>query len=258
MLMVYIDETGDPTGDPSHGGSREYALGAVLVSDTAWTAAFDQMITLRRALSKGTIGLPMRAEVKASNLVRNEGWFKGRGLSPSQRQYIYRKHLQLLNSASMQCFSSWVDKRAFAARGQLGLVRETVWRNLFQRLQKTFPNDPVLIIHDEGEEATIRKYARRARRFLYAGTPSGTAIRMNFQNLVDDPVSRVSDESYMVQLADLVAYSAAKAMIPGGARAKRICPPSMWNHAGASRLAIVNSYARSIDPTLPVAVVTQK
>lgn len=256
--MVYIDETGDPTGDPAAGGSREYALGAVLVRDTDWASAFDQIITLRRSLSRSTIGLPMRAEVKASNLVRNEGWFKGRHISPSQRQYIYRQHLRLLSRAGMQCFSSWVDKRAFAARGQLHLVRETVWRNLFQRLQKTFPGDPILLIHDEGEEATIRKYARRARRFLYAGTPSGTAVRLDLKKLVDDPVSRVSDQSYMVQLADLVAYSASKAMIPGGARAKRVCPPTMWSQAGTSRLAVVNSLARKGDPSLPIAVVTQR
>jgi hypothetical protein len=258
MLTVYIDETGDPNGKPTSGASREYGLGVLVIDADNWRLAFDGLITMRRSL-KRSFGIPTTAEIKASNLVRNEGWFKGATLSASQKQYIYRSHLKTIDVIGASAFAIWVDKRTLETSNRLWATRDLVWQMLFQRLQRTYAGQPILLVHDEGEEATIRKCARKARRFLTAGSITGQG---NFRNdlalLVDDPVSRRSHESLMIQCADLIAYSAAKAMIPGGSRANRVCPPSMWNALGSACVEQVNALARRYDSSLPAGIAAQK
>ncbi len=251
MKIVYVDETGDPSGHPATGGSREYALGVVVVDADSWKDAFDGLIELRRDIRR-VHKIGVTREIKASALVRLDGPLKGMKLSSSQRQQIYRWHMRKLEAIGVKAFAVWVDKRTHT---NLADVRETVWNMLFQRLERTYRGEPVVIIHDEGEEATIRKYARRARRYLTAGSLTGTGgFRVNFERLVDDPVSRRSHEALFIQCADLVAYAAAKAMIAGGARANRVCPPTMWNTLGTACLAAVNGQARRSNPALPPGI----
>lgn len=248
MLLAYVDESGDPFGDPAQRGSPAYTLGVVVVRDHEWADAFDALINMRRDL-KNTFAIPVRAEVKAAYLVRNEGPLKGARLSSSQRRYIYRRHFQVMERSSIRAFAVVADKQQLARAGNLAQTRELVWDTLFQRLSLMHDRDdpgrvsPVLLVHDEGEELTIRKYARRARRFLTAGSAYGTgSLRLSQRWLIDDPVSRQSDHSLFVQCADLVAYAATKRLIPGGSRAARVCPSPTWEVLGAAIHRPVNQF----------------
>jgi len=261
MLFAYVDESGDPSGDPSFRGSPTYTLGVVLVRASQWADAFDGAIKLRRELNK-SFGLPARAEVKASYLIRNEGVFRSLKLSGKQRRYIYQRHMRRINEINARAFAIVVDKRERASKGVLDQTRDTAWETLFQRLAITHDRDnpsektPILLVHDEGEDLTVRKLARKARRYLTAGSAYGTdKLRLSDKWLLDDPVSRQSHHSLFVQYADLVAYSATKKIIPGGARASRVCPPRMWDELGEARHDAVNSLARKDDPSLPPAIV---
>ena len=130
MLFAYVDESGDPAGDPAQRGSPAYTLGVVLVRGDDWVDAFDGLIALRRELSQN-LGVPARAEVKASYLIRNEGPFETLGLSANQRRYIYRRHMAILSSLRARAFAVFVDKQALAARGRLQETRELVWETSF-------------------------------------------------------------------------------------------------------------------------------
>lgn len=73
MLIAYVDESGDL------GPSHTYTLGCVLVDSESWPASFDALIAFRRFLRKEH-GVPIRAELKANYILRNEGvkfTFKG-------------------------------------------------------------------------------------------------------------------------------------------------------------------------------------
>lgn len=261
MLIVYVDESGDPFGDPRVAGSPAYTLGVVVIRDHDWADAFDAVINMRRRL-KSTFAIPVRSEIKASYLVRNGGVFGGLRLSPHQRRYIYRQHLQILAPVHARAFAVHVDKVRYAERGELSHVRTDLWDGLFQRLSIMHDRDdgsrksPVLLVHDEGEELTIRKLARKARRFLTSGSAFGpTSLQLSERWLIDDPVSRQSHHSYFVQLADLVAYAAAKCVRPGGARARRICPDTMWQELGSACHAPANELVRRAKPNLPSGIV---
>ena len=62
------------------------------------------------------------------------------------------------------------------------------------------------------------------------GTIEG--IPFDSSQLLDDPVSRNSTQSYFVQLADLAAYAAFRRHYPPPARPVQIVPKMMWSELG--------------------------
>lgn len=233
MLLAYVDESGN-TGLVQSGGSLTYALGCVLVDADMWPDAFDQLLDFRRRL-RATYGLPMRAEVKANYLLRNIGPFRRLGLSPSERFLIYRAHLRVLETLPARAFSIVVDKRDKTVGP--GVIFDLAWEGLMQRLERTSSNERATfsVSHDEGENDAVRRWVRRSRRHLTSGSAFGSGTLSNpARRLVDDPIPRKSEQSYLVQLADLVAYAAFRSVVPPGKAIAEVCPPHMWLEIGAA------------------------
>lgn len=230
VLMAYVDESGD-TGVVT-GSSHTYTLGCVLIDVDLWPEAFDQLLDFRRRL-RDTFGLPMRAEVKANYLLRNTGPFRSLTLSPAQRHLIYRAHLRVLADLPARAFAITVDKRAKVLTSDQ--VFDLAWEGLMQRLERTSTKEKVtfMISHDEGENDAVRRWVRRSRRYLTAGSAFGTGSFTNpARRLVDDPIPRRSDQSYMIQLADLVAYAAFRSVVAPGSGIAAVCPQQMWLEIG--------------------------
>jgi hypothetical protein len=231
MLLAYVDESGN-TGDPDHGGSLTYALGCVLVDADLWPTAFDELLAFRRNI-KGTFGVHMRAEIKANFLLRNSGDLRRYGLGHGARHIIYRAHLRVLEQLPARAFAVVIDKRAkgLTPFGYFDLA----WEALLQRLERTGSKEKstFAVIHDEGEDDAIRRWVRRARRHLTAGSAFGLGTLSNPASmLIDDPVARRSHQSYFVQLVDLVAYASFRAVIAPSPAIARVCPSSMWDEIG--------------------------
>ena len=245
MLLAYVDESGD-TGDPNAGGTLTYSLGCVLVDADAWPDAFDRLLDFRRRI-KGTFGVPMRAEIKANYLLRNSGDLRTLALGPGARHVIYRAHLRVLRDLPARAFGVVIDKRTqrLAPSGYFDLA----WETLLQRLERTSTKEgcTFTLYHDEGENDAVRKWARKARRHLTAGSAYGTgSVRGAARGLVDDPIPRKSHQSYLIQMADLVAYAAFRANVAPSPGIARVCPPDMWDQIGpATHTAVAALKPRS-------------
>ncbi len=231
MLLAYVDDSGN-TGEIAKGGSLTYTLGCVLVTAEQWPSAFDELLDLRRRL-RAKYGLPMRVEVKSSYLLRDSGPIRPLGLSPAERRLIFRAHLTTLAMLPARAFAVVIDKRVTGR-----LYFDLAWEALLQRLERTssYEHVPFMVIHDEGENDRVRAWVRRARRHLTAGSAFGghTVFRNPARLLVDDPVPRKSQHSYMIQLADLVAYAAFRCVIAPGANLAQVCPSDTWDSIGAA------------------------
>jgi hypothetical protein len=239
VLLAYVDESGN-TGPVNGGGSLTYTLGCVLVEAEQWPTAFEELLQLRRRL-RTKFGLPMRAEVKANALLRGTGPFKKLALAPAERRLIYRAHLTILASLPARAFAVVVDKRGWNPKDYFDLA----WEGLLQRLERTSSHEQTtfMVLHDEGENAAVRAWVRRSRRHLTAGSAFGgpAVLRNPARMLVDDPVPRKSHHSYMVQLADLVAYAAFRSVIAPGANVAQVCPSPMWLAVGSATHVAVSS-----------------
>lgn len=245
MLLAYVDESGN-TGDVASGGTLTYTLGCVLMDADLWPTAFDEVLEFRRHL-RTSHGVPMRAEIKASYLLRNSGDLRQIALGPGARFVIYRAHMRILEQLPARAFAVVVDKRS-ASRSPAD-VFDLAWEGLLQRLERTSTKErsTVLLVHDEGENDAVRKWVRRARRHLTAGSAFGAgSLSHPARFLVDDPVSRRSHQSYFVQFADLVAYAAFRGVVPPGPSIARVCPAHMWDEIGpATHTAVSGLRPRS-------------
>lgn len=115
-----------------------------------------------------------------------------------------------------------------------------------QRLERRthYESTHALIVHDEGDQAGVRKLARKTRRAGTAGSAFGTGtLRVPFTRLIDDPVPRNSQQSYFLQLADLCAYAAFRRLHGPPPRTVPIVPQGMWDELGAARFTAVTSGA---------------
>lgn len=245
MYLAYVDESGS-TGSIESGGSRSFTLGCVLVRASQWASAFDGVIGYRRFL-KARFGVPVREEIKANHLLQNAGAFRALALSERARHSIYRGHLRLVAKLELKAFAIVIRKESLRS----GDPHDYAWRYLLQRLERltTKQDSQVVLIHDEGNEDRVRALSRRARRAGMAGSAFGTGfLRVPFKGLIDDPVSRRSHESYLLQLADLAAYAAFRRVYPPPARAVQIVPESMWDELGEARLTEVSQRSGGPSP----------
>jgi hypothetical protein len=239
VLFAYIDESGN-TGPVSNRGSLTYTLGCVLLNDSNWPSAFDGFINFRRQL-KDKFGVPVRTELKANWLIRNSGPLRDLRLSDRERHVIYRAHLRMLKPLGTRAFSVVIDKRENERSNHE--VFELAWTTLLQRLERTsyYETQPLMILHDEGEDAQVRKLVRKSRRHLTSGSAWGLgSLRNPFKLLVEDSVSRHSDQNLWIQMADLVAYAGFRSVIPPSKAIAVICPAEMWSEIGESRHVAVN------------------
>lgn len=241
MLIAYVDESGD-TGDPSlSGASACYSLGCVLTKVSTWPDSYDVLIASRRRM-RDTYGVRMRDELKANYLIRGSGPLLRNNLAPDARRRIYRSQLSVLQYLPARAFAIVTDKSASGLSGQRCF--DETWSMLLQRLERTShyrDDEPIMVIHDEGEDARVRKLVRKARRHLTAGSAfgGGTLLR-SMKHLIDDPIPRDSASSYFIQAADLVAYAGWRTYMPPGVGAARVCPTDMWSALGDATHADVN------------------
>lgn len=245
MYVAYVDESGS-TGEIAKGASRTYTLGCLLVRGSLWNAVLDGLIGYRRYLKK-RFGVPVRAEIKANHLLRNGGAFRDLHLSERARYSMYRGALRLCPKLDVQAFGIVIRKELVHSADP----HDFAWTFLMQRLERLtyHQRTQVLIIHDEGNDARVRVLARRARRAAIAGSAFGTGyVSVPFAGLLEDPVSRKSDESLFLQVADLIAYAAFRRVIPPPDRAVSIVPELMWDELGTARLAEVNQRSGGPSP----------
>lgn len=251
VLLAYIDESGN-TGAVAKGGTVTYTLGCVLLKSHDWAASFDEAVAFRRRI-KDRFGILMRSELKANFLLRNSGSIRDLGLAPSARYIIYRAHMRVLSDMHAKAFAIVIDKRENDLRDSDCF--ELAWITLLQRLERasSATGEQVMIFHDEGENDHVRRLVRRARRYMTAGSYYGTgSLRVPARMLVDDPVPRRSDHSYLIQFADLVAYAGFRSFIPPSAGVARVCPTEMWLELGDAMRRETNGVAGGPAPGVVV------
>lgn len=251
-MMAYVDETGD-TGSPAlKGASSCYVLGCVLIDLDMWPAAFDQFVNFRQKL-RASFGIPLRAELKANFLIRNSGPLRNLSLSPSQRQYVYREHMRLVERLPARAFAVVTDKAKAGVSGSACF--DKTWEMLLQRFERTcsHENKTLMISHDDGENDAVRRNVRKARRYLTAGAMhGGGSLRFQADRILDDPIPRNSQHTYFIQLADMVAYAGWRSYMAPSTAVAAVVPKGTWSHIGAATHTAVNR--RSLNGSVPGVV----
>jgi Protein of unknown function (DUF3800) len=245
VYLAYVDES----GKVGRHRTRTFSLACALTPAADWFETFDRLISFRRWLRE-RFGVPIRAELKANHILRNEGAFESLALPEGMRHVIYRQTMRLHHKIGLQTFAVLIDKEKLREKRPTADPRDVAWEYLLQRLERASVGPPLgptyfTLIHDAGESDVARRLARKARRAGTAGSQFGTGfLRVPFERLVDDPVPRDSRQSYFVQLADLAAYAAFRRFHPPPARLVPIVPQGMSDELGPARYLPVTTRNR--------------
>lgn len=207
MYAAYFDESGDSgiVGSPT----KFFVLACVLVHETTWLEALDDLIELRRELSRNH-GIPTRPEMKGKHFKNARGVFQSLGWSLEQRMDLYRTLLRYEGEhLPIKVFAVAVHKRGARSKGWES--RQAAWTFALQRINRFCreQEERVMVFPDEGHTYFIRRLMRKMRRFHVIRTHWGEAtIKAPIARVLEDPNERSSVDSYFVQLADWNAYAA--------------------------------------------------
>lgn len=231
--FAYIDESGDVGME---GGSKTFTLSCVLVPLDDWDTRLDYMIQMRRD-TKARYRVPMRQEAKANHIVGVKKLYRDLGLGDGQMRDVYQRHMRAINRVSSGTFAVVIQKDKLNKRDVD--VFDMAWRYMLERLRKRSEatGSPILLVHDNGQDAEIRKLVRRFRKITW----SAKGERVNAPLLVEDPTPRDSQQSYFIQLADLAAYAASTKAVPRTGRTTKICNEHMWDLLDDVRIKAVSN-----------------
>jgi hypothetical protein len=244
MYLMYVDESGD-TG-LVNSPSPFFCLSGIVVHERRWRDFVNQLAAFRRTL-KSVYGLPVRAELHASEYIRQPVY----GLTKFERLSILRNTLdELAKMPDILVTNVVVDKSTKTAGYD---VFQNAWGTLFQRFENTLlhGNYPGAFKDDYGivlTDATAgEKLSRMVRRMsVYNPIPSsfGNQSRnMPIKKIIEDPHGKDSKSSLPVQAADICAYFLHQ----------RFKPNSYIKRKSAHRyfdrlLPILNTKASRFDP----------
>ena len=134
--------------------------------------------------------------------------FGGFGLTPKQRMDIYQEIMEFQSALNVKTFSIAIHKAK--AHAKSWEARFAAWTFALQRLHRfcVAEDDRVAMFTDEGHGYFIRQRVRHMRRFHSIPNHFGPGVTdFKVERILEDPSDRRSQDSYLIQLADLNAYA---------------------------------------------------
>jgi hypothetical protein len=248
VRFFYVDESYD---------NQKYCLSAISIRHSDWRACQDT-VRQHRILLKDQYGMFIRKEIHATEFVAGRGRISEQTIGKHQRSRIFSSLLglvaQLPNSYIINVcldirgrrdpqMDAWdrmvnrIERTMAAVEGQemplrrslLSSARDELSREEYSRLEdRILAYRPrAVIVADQGRESEITKALRRMS--VYNPVPSQygqwgggrRAQNIAVQRIIEDPVFKQSHQSYMIQLADCVAYSLLKREVEPTANVKK-------------------------------------
>jgi hypothetical protein len=246
--LFYVDESFD---------SEKFCLSAIGIPHTEWRECFAR-VREHRQLLKQDFGILIRKEIHASEFVNGRGRVSDQTLGKHERSRIFKGLLRLVaqlpnvmiinvclknNEHSDVQLVAWdrlmnriertmleFEKREIPLRRSLvaelaSNVADGTKRQIERRLVRYRPVASVLA--DQGREREITRALRKMG--VYNPIPSKLgdwgdgqkAKNIPLQRVIEDPVFKLSHQSYFIQLADAVAYALLKREVPATKNIRR-------------------------------------
>lgn len=237
VLFFYVDESYD---------DDKYCLSALGIQDAYWKDCFEAIRQYRVNL-KSDLGVYLRKEIHARDLVGGRGRIAPNEIGKWQRSRIFFDILQLISSLpNVKLINICLDKQDFADAALIA------WEKLVNRIERTLLEYErrelalrstlvatlagristqaeeqikqrlnaykarAVILSDEGRENEITRALRKMRVYnpipsQFGVWPTGNQTRnITADRIIEDPVFKRSDRSYFVQLVDCIAFALLK------------------------------------------------
>ncbi len=244
MYLAYADDSGD--SGLVNSTTAYLVLGCLMIHDSVWQTALDQIIEWRRLL-RSQYGIPIRSELKAEHFIYGRGPLNSLGMNRRSRLNLYGACLDFIGKLlPVRTFAIAIAKNRLTDRTKD--PRRLAWTFLMQRLDtycaRAEPTERIMLFPDEGHGLVVRKAMRQIRRYQRIRGFYGASLDIPARSFVEDPVSKNSAESYFSQMADWIVYVAHR--YSGVAPNTRLSA-DYWDRLGATRLSEVNQVAGGPD-----------
>ena len=206
---MYVDESGDAGLNTIQ--TRYFCLSGIVVHESEWRNFINRLISFRKVL-KSVYGLPIRAELHASEYIRRQIF----NIPKHDRLAILRNTLDEMAKINFISITNVVvDKQG---KPDTYDVFESAWGTLFQRFENTlnhgnFPgghkSDYGIIITDATAGKKLTRIMRRMAVYNYIpnSPPFGLGSRnIPIIKIIEDPSERDSADSLPIQACDVSAY----------------------------------------------------
>lgn len=229
MYFMYVDESGDlgmydTTRPVGRRASRHYILSGFIVPADEWRSYLTAFYNFRRFV-KRNYGLPVHEELHGISLINPRQAPTHQALGTRRKRItLYQQTLdatcRLMPKARV--INVHLDKQnpAYPYTPTPEGTLTHVWGRLLERyhtfLTKNGAGDMGMIFADEGSEVRLRRLVRKMRVFNYAGSHFGGAYSYPLTQLVEDPIMRASENSYFVQISDMIAHALYRKLYPKG------------------------------------------
>lgn len=210
MILIYVDESGDPGQLPSS-PSRHFVLSGLALHERSWRPILEDFLTFRRYL-RDQYGLKLREEIHASAFISKPGNLAR--LSKHKRLEILRKILDWISARDdVSILTVVVDKQNESEN-----VFERAWLKLVQSFEQSLvrrdllapirDDDRGLLLPDNTNGTQLLPLIHQLRypSAVFAGMEDPGPSELVY--LIEDPVMRDSAQSYFHQIVDVVAYFA--------------------------------------------------
>jgi hypothetical protein len=207
--IAYIDESYDQS---------TFVMSALIVPVDRWRETFETVKAHRQTL-KSLHGIFTSKELRAVEFVSGRGQIADRIVPKGLRARIFHETMDMLAGLPISVLSgAWKIEDATQQRE----VHAKAFSRIAERLQRraVAMNSYMFRMVDEGKDVELRQLARRSAVYNMVGSAYGAwedgAPAKNIPNvrLIEDPIFRSSDRSYLLQIVDFVAFALLKSETP--------------------------------------------
>ncbi|MBF8642297.1 MULTISPECIES: DUF3800 domain-containing protein [Pseudomonas] len=207
MYLFYMDDSGE------NGSHIFTALG---VHEKNWREVFEAIRNYRKELSKRA-GIYMNKELHATKFVSGRGRPSKNFLDVARREKIFAYTLKTLAN---------LGPEKLLLFNVVNRNQEWAYERILNRINRTMEarDDYAIIISDEGKEAEYTKLVRKMG--AYNPIPSKFGVwddddatrNIPIKRIIEDPVFRNSETSFMIQVVDFCAYALLRKEMPNPRR----------------------------------------
>ncbi|NNG67212.1 MULTISPECIES: DUF3800 domain-containing protein [Thermoanaerobacteraceae] len=207
MYIYYLDESGDEK-------SNVYIFSALGIPAENWNNVF-KVIKRFRIYLKNRYGIRIAKELHATEFIAGRGKLGSKIVTKRQRAFIFRRYIKLLAALSkynVECIN--VSVRSY----------EEALDRIINRINRSLEtkNDYGILVFDRGDETRIKKVLRKMRVFNPIPSkygewePNVRTKNITIDRIIADPFFRDSQDDYLIQSVDFIAYALLRYDYPTG------------------------------------------
>jgi hypothetical protein len=209
MYIIYYDESGDD-GYPKY-ASPIFTLSANYLSEDNWRVTYNDIKDFRISIKSK---IPMKMEIHTKDFILNKNPFRKLCLTDNDRISIVENYCLVISRLRLQVVNIVINKTIIQNPDYDVLDRALTYST--QRIENSTIDDKLLIISDEGRINKMRKTTRRIQVYNPVPSKTKTAISTShpIERLIEDPLPKLSVNSYFIQISDLIAFLVYNYMLP--------------------------------------------